>query len=507
MPCVAGQPLSVVVDPSIAGLVRDAVASWPPGHQLAGSCVRPTVDAVPSAQEAAALTRADPVDAPALWLPDSSLWSAQVAAARPKLGLRSGPVLASSPLVAVAGQPTPALAGQAGSGLAATIASGAASMTDPLTTTEGALSLTTLQSLPPVTMPGLAAGVNARAVQAMLVAARRGLLPSAAAGFAAIGHEPSFSFVTSEQQALAGHARPTYFGGAVPGLDYRLACPPAGAGPRQQLVNSVAGQLSAAFTPSALARADLRDPAGDPLASDLPGSGSSRQIQPRPAPGAAELSDDRQVWVRATRLIRLLVVIDVSGSMGDSDGSGQTKIQSVAGIGSGSQGLVGLLPDQDEIGVWAFAKDRGPGTDYAPMVPIGPLGAQLGAQTRRQVIDASTAQLPTMVGGDTGLYSTAVAADRAMLGSYLPGATNAVLLITDGQNVDPGGPTLEQAEATLRGLGQPDRPAPIYSIGIGAGADIPALAALGAATGGQAFSVATAEQVAGMMLSIIFGPG
>jgi hypothetical protein len=74
-----------------------------------------------------------------------------------------------------------------------------------------------------------------------------------------------------------------------------------------------------------------------------------------------------------------------------------------------------------------------------------------------------------------------------MKGLYDPRAGNAVVLFTDGADENPGGPSLEEAVAQIKQLYDPEKPVRLICIGIGDGIDLPAMKALSAAAGGDAF--------------------
>ncbi len=186
--------------------------------------------------------------------------------------------------------------------------------------------------------------------------------------------------------------------------------------------------------------------------------------------------------------------------MGDPAGNGQTKIQLVA---AAAETAVGFFPQSSEIGLWVFSTNQTATTDWAQLVPLGPLNARLGSTTRRQALLAAAPTMPSRVRGDTALYSTALAAFEDVRNTYDPSKVNTVVLMTDGQNVDPGGITLNQLVSTLRSQFDPAHPTPIITIGIGTDADAAALQAISAATGGKTYLVRNPTDIRGVFLDAI----
>ena len=100
------------------------------------------------------------------------------------------------------------------------------------------------------------------------------------------------------------------------------------------------------------------------------------------------------------------------------------------------------------MGLWSFTSSRG--RDYDVLVPLGSVSGEVDGTTRRAALSRAVARLRPEVGGGTGLYDTTLAAFRSASESYAYGRLNAVLVITDGQNDDPGSISLTQLLDSLR---------------------------------------------------------
>ena len=175
------------------------------------------------------------------------------------------------------------------------------------------------------------------------------------------------------------------------------------------------------------------------------------------------------VWQSATTDFQLLSVFDVSGSMNEKVGpTTRVKItQEAAGI------ALNALPRSTKLGLWVFSSDKGPnGEDYKKIVPMG----VLSDDQHRGRMAAAAASLSKEVEGWTGLYDTIWAAYQKVQANYDPERVNAVVILTDGKNEDPGGGlSLDQLLANIRNATDPKKPIAITTIGIGPDVDAKAL--------------------------------
>ena len=147
-----------------------------------------------------------------------------------------------------------------------------------------------------------------------------------------------------------------------------------------------------------------------------------------------------------------------------------------------------FLPDHARVGLWIFSTNLGgPGQDWRVLEPTQRLDKLQFGRTQRFALRARANELVNLTGGGTGLYDTALAAYRQALRDYEKPYSNAVVLMTDGANDDPGSISQAALIAQLKKLRDPARPVRIIAIGISDDADLPALRKIAAATGGTAF--------------------
>src|SRR5688500_18243737 len=126
------------------------------------------------------------------------------------------------------------------------------------------------------------------------------------------------------------------------------------------------------------------------------------------APSPAVLAGVRDSWERDRKRAKVLLVLDVSGSMGETVGSeGASKLDLAKKAAAAS---VGLLAKDDQLALWVFSTEQDGDKPYRQLVPFGAAGTQAPI-VRRMIADLQP-------DGGTGLYATARAANRAMTASF-----------------------------------------------------------------------------------------
>src|SRR5581483_4802664 len=180
-------------------------------------------------------------------------------------------------------------------------------------------------------------------------------------------------------------------------------------------------------------------------------------------------------WGEQRKSAKVLLVIDVSGSMGEDAGDG-TKLDLA------KRAAIDALQDfkaDDQVGLRIFSTGinaRGPDTDELDLVPIGPI-----ASNREAVATRIDSLVPT---SGTPLYSVAKNSYNFLKSSYDPARINAVVLLTDGKNEDPRN---EDFSSTLNALragseGLSTTPVRLFTIGYGKDADLATLKRMAEAT-------------------------
>ncbi len=213
-------------------------------------------------------------------------------------------------------------------------------------------------------------------------------------------------------------------------------------------------------------------------------------------PEPAVLTAILDTWAEQRKTARVLLVIDVSGSMGDpasDDGTTKLELAQQAAMASLDE-----FKDDDLVGLWIFSTELGPQADqdYLELLPVARFGDQR-EQMRSRINDL----FPT---NGTPLYDVTSAAYETMKTTYEADKINAVVLLTDGVNDDgtlsDDADQLEELIASLRsgsegGSAQPVR---IFTISYGEGADKATLKRIAEATNAALYDASnplTIEQV------------
>ncbi len=203
-------------------------------------------------------------------------------------------------------------------------------------------------------------------------------------------------------------------------------------------------------------------------------------------------------WNQVRKKARALLVIDVSGSMGDEadPGSGATKLDLAkkAAIAALDQ----FQPD-DEVGLRIFSTDLNSSepTDYRDVVPIGPMSANrpdLKSQIERLV--------PTQ---GTPLYTAAKDSYSKLVDEFDPTRINAVVLLSDGRNEDPRNESLADLLKYLRGQneGESGKPVRIFTIAYGNDADEATLKRIAESTNAAAYSAVDPATIVNVFNAVI----
>ncbi|GAA2166194.1 substrate-binding domain-containing protein [Actinomadura napierensis] len=245
----------------------------------------------------------------------------------------------------------------------------------------------------------------------------------------------------------------------------------------------------------------LRTPDGAAPASFTARAGVDPQVpHALAAPPAATVAQTMQAWAQLSLSIRMLSIMDISGSMAEPVAPGVSRLQSTIRT---AQGGLSLLPDDSELGQWEFSTDLPGGRDWRELVSVGPLGERLGSSTRRQRVLSAFAQMQVKRHGDTGLYDTILAAFDYMTRSYKPEFVNSILVWTDGRDEDPDGPTLAETLAELRRTYDPERPVQINMLGYGPDVDVRDLRRVAHETHGEVYVAETPRQIQGIFLKAV----
>jgi Ca-activated chloride channel family protein len=200
-------------------------------------------------------------------------------------------------------------------------------------------------------------------------------------------------------------------------------------------------------------------------------------------------------WGEQRKAARVLLVIDVSGSMGEEVADGETKLDLAK---RASVEALAQFKPEDLVGLRIFSTNissKEP-RDYLDLVPIAPIS------DNREVIARSIRNLEPTEG--TPLYFTAKDSVEQMKKAYDPARINAIVLLTDGRNED----DFTDLNATLSSLragseGQSSSPVRLFTIAYGADADKAVLKRLAEATNAGSYDATDPRTVTKVFTAVI----
>jgi Ca-activated chloride channel homolog len=516
-PTCEAHTLRVTADPAIADAVLAATADLSEFAADQG-CLAVEVDTRPSADVAAELSRPPGVGLgtalPDAWLPDSSVWldvagRTEAGAARLTQTPQS---IASSPLVVAVDQQKAEDAGWPEqqptwkSMLKAPPSEWQLAIPDPQLSTPGVAALLAVRQN---------SAQFANLGRRLELPSTKETSPAQLVADDAFDAMPTAEFDVARVASAGGDVVASY----DPALDGALDFPLIGITPDQGPVSDQvaadlellktalsAPQTQAALTSTGLRGADgalgaeYADVDGEPTAGVL----SAKAATPFKA-GADKVTKTLQTWSLVGRRSRLLILLDVSGSMEETLPGGQVRKIDLARR-SLSRLVESSAPDSD-LGLWTFTTGQGPdGTD--PVVDVGPLGEEVAdGQTRRDQLTEVVDELEPVTDGGTPLYRAVLAAYSSALDDFAFGRYNAVVVVTDGRDEDetqnpiPANVMLDRLRQQYDGM----RPVEIISLAYGDEVDAEVLRQMADVTGGTAYQGLTQKQVKKMLREALEG--
>ncbi|WP_406433343.1 substrate-binding and VWA domain-containing protein [Streptomyces sp. NBC_00631] len=495
-----------------------------------GRCIAVTV----SAQESYKVTdtlRAGRKPEAQVWVPDSSLWLDRVAADGGATQVTSVGNVAATP-VAVA--MVPAAARSLGwpdrtyswlqlVGAAMRSDSLKLGAADPTHSAAGLLALTQLSTA--------AAKVKGGATQAaamMKTLSRRvsdtdaqvvGTLPRDSSGTEQADPDRNQALVLTEQAAFAHNAETDsarrldlfYPKDGSPALDYPYALvdEPELSTDESRAALRFMTYVQQPDQEELLARHGFRTDGGSASSTlvDTAG-GSSPQPYSEPAVGPASESAVRDAlgtWTITVQNARITTVVDASASMDEPvAGTGRSRMDVTK---ASLQRALATFTSEDEIGLWEFSTKLDGDKDYRVLVPTERLGDRRGSTTQRDLLSSAFDNLHPVPNGATGLYDTTLAAYKEATSTYAKGKFNALVLLTDGVNQDPGSISRTALINELRKLADPAKPVPLIVIAVGPEASRQEAQQMAGATGGSGHQVDDPSQIQTVILQAIVAAG
>jgi Ca-activated chloride channel family protein len=530
--CRSTTDLRIAAADEIAPAVTKVASQW---NAAKTDCVRIDVSAEQPSDVAAAVAGTKNVvvnglgkpngtaTVPDAWLPDSSTWLQRLAIASPALALK-GTSVASSPMVIAMPQPVAASLGSKLSSanwstLLGLMTGGQAKpgIVDPNVDASGLLALLGVGAATTASggVPATASSAPTPQQQASLVGAMRALAGGDSLLRAdLIGQFPRATDASTiarslsaapipEQSLLAFNAaRPPvplvglYLSPAPPALDYPYAPMPGLSSLKADAAAKFGHLLAGDAWRDDLASVDLRASDGTygaamPQTTGMPAGPMSST----PVPAAA-VSQALSTWSAVTVPGRMLAVIDVSGSMTTKVPTAGNASREAVTVAAAKAGL-GLFDDRWSVGLWTFSTDMDGTKPYKQLAPISPLS------TGRSVMASALGTIQPIPNGNTGLYDTVLAAYKTVQAGWDPSRVNSVVIMTDGQNDNPGGLTMDGLLAAINKAKDPSKPIEVIAIGIGNQVDKAELQKITNATGGGVFLAPDPSNIGQIFLEAI----
>ena len=230
---------------------------------------------------------------------------------------------------------------------------------------------------------------------------------------------------------------------------------------------------------------------GAPIDADH-GADPSQPKTILPVPAGDTLTTLLGTWDATRKPARVLLVMDVSGSMGDPAGSDrETKLELAKQAATDS---LGLFADRDEVGLWIFSTELDGQRDYREVVPIGPVSAN------RDTLKRTLAGLTPLNG--TGLYDTTAAAYDALVKVATPARITAMVLLTDGRNEDRTNDDLDGLVSHIGGEGAGGQ-VRIFAIAYGRDASVDQLRRITEATNGKLYDSKNPADIKSVFRNVI----
>ncbi|HEV2784030.1 MAG TPA: substrate-binding and VWA domain-containing protein [Actinophytocola sp.] len=490
--CDTTTTLNVVAAPDIAPIVT--AIGRKVSEEDAESCYRVNVSSRESAATAESLAVSDGTERPDVWIPESTMWLQRAQDKGAWATPVAGDSIASSPVVLAL---TDAAATELGwpnrpLSWADVIGPEARSLTigfpDPARDPVGVSTLFGLRELiKNAPDPGGASTAAMRKLSPNTVSQASELFSRLPGGTSPA--EPLSAFPTSENALLRHNVKQdgmqlvaVYADPAVPSLDYPYVVMPESSDAKRTAAKRFLERLLNQETSEALADAGFRTPDGRALRDRSQDKRtSSDPMTPVQQPEGEQVEQVLNAWAAVNLSGRLLVLLDVSGSMNEPvPGTGLNRMDVT--VQAASQGM-GLFKPTTKLGMWLFSTKLDGDKDYSVLLPVRTVSEQLaaGALDKLRAVKAKP-------NGGTGMYDSVLAAYQDGRQNWEPGRINAVVVMTDGKNEDPDGISLDTLLAELGKLQDPRRPLRIIGIGIGPDIDPGELKRISEATGGQAFT-------------------
>ncbi|WP_430332627.1 substrate-binding domain-containing protein [Rhodococcus sp. ACT016] len=199
-------------------------------------------------------------------------------------------------------------------------------------------------------------------------------------------------------------------------------------------------------------------------------------LAPATGPAAARLA---QTFADPAVPQATTILLDVSGSMGDTDGTKPRLSNTVDALST----RIAALPDSSNVGLWVYSRGLDGSKPYLVKVSTGPMS---DGDRRQRITTALQSLRPATA---TSTYASVIAAHKSAVDGFVDGRPNSVLLITDGPNDD----TSTSARQLTTALANSNHPVRVDVVSIGENSDQKTLRSIADQTGGTFVAVQSSD--------------
>ena len=205
-------------------------------------------------------------------------------------------------------------------------------------------------------------------------------------------------------------------------------------------------------------------------------------------------------WATQRKKAKVLLVLDVSGSMGEDVGNGQTRLDLAK---QASIDAMDLFSQDDEVALRIFSNGLGDNEDQdaLDLVPYGRVG-----DAKEHLRSAISGLFPT---NGTPLYGVTDSSYQKALDEFDPERINAVILLTDGQNddgdTDDDDQQLQSVLQKLRsgGEGQATKPVRVFTIAYSADAGRDVLRQIAEAASSASYNASDPKSISAVLNAVV----
>ncbi len=216
-------------------------------------------------------------------------------------------------------------------------------------------------------------------------------------------------------------------------------------------------------------------------------------------PAPTVMTELLDLWRTQRKGARVTLLLDVSGSMGESGGDGSTKLELAT---SAIESALDEFSPNDQISLVTFTTDdTGAESLITDIVPFGPFSA-----TRNDIRSRLTNLFPQ---AGTPLYEAIDQTYASALQDYDPDLINAIVVLSDGANDDSNpGNDQRQLDELLQSLsigseGQGSKPVRVFPIAYGEGANFDVLEALADAASSAVYDASDPRSINKVFAEVI----